>query len=131
MLLSLIKFHLFISIIIILRHGSKIFLQCMLKYDLPTLSFKSFIVFSFTYKSLFHFKFIFVCHVKECHSFIFICSCPVFPVPFIEETVLSRNVYACLLCHRLIDHRCMSLFLGFPSCFIDLCFCFCVSIIWF
>ena len=36
-------------------------------------------------------------------------------------------VYSCLLYHRLIDQKCLSLFL---FCFIDLCVCFYANIIW-
>ena len=35
---------------------------------------------------------------------------------------------SCLLCHRLVDHRCVGLPLGFLSCSIDLCFCLCVFV---
>ena len=42
--------------------------------------------------------------------------------PRIEETVFI--VYSCLICHQLIDQMHMGLFLGFPSCFIDLYFYF-------
>ena len=35
--------------------------------------------------------------------------------------------YSYLLCWRLIDHRCMSLFLGSLFCSLDPCVCFCVS----
>ena len=38
-------------------------------------------------------------------------------------------LYSCLLCCRLIDHRCISLFLLFLSFFIDLSVCFYVSTI--
>ena len=47
-----------------------------------------FIVSGLTFRSLIHLDFIFVYGVKECSNFIFFtCSCPVFPAPFIEETV--------------------------------------------
>ena len=39
---------------------------------------------------------------------------------FIKETELSPE-YSWLLCHKVIDHVCMSLFLGFLSWSIDLC----------
>lgn len=42
------------------------------------------------------------------HSFK--CNCPVFPAPLIEKVFFSI-VSSCLF-HRLVDHRCMSLFLG-------------------
>ena len=61
---------------------------------------------------------------KEWSNLIFFpCSYPVFPVPFVEETVFP-TWYSCLLWYRVINHRCMGLFLGFVSCSIDLYFCF-------
>ena len=51
------------------------------------------------------------------HSFTW--SCPFFPESLIEETVFSI-VYSCLLCQRLIVHRCVGLCLGFVSCSIDI-----------
>ena len=50
----------------------------------------------------------------------------VFWTPFIEDTVFS-----CLLCHRLIDHNCMGLFLGCLRCSVDPHICFCTSTILF
>lgn len=38
------------------------------------------------------------------YSHSFICGCPVFHVPFIEE-IFSPIICFCLLCHRLIDHK--------------------------
>ena len=35
---------------------------------------------------------------------LFTCSCPVFPVPLIEETIFFPIVCFCLFCHRLTDH---------------------------
>ena len=43
------------------------------------------------------------------HSFT--CSCPVFPAPLIEETCLFSTVYSCLLCCRLMGHKCVGLFM--------------------
>ena len=55
---------------------------------LPTFSCKSFVVSALTLRCLIHVEFIFVYGVKECFNFIFFtCSCPVFPAPFVEETV--------------------------------------------
>ena len=43
-----------------------------------------------TFKSLMYFELIFVYAVKiEVQFHYFPCSCPVFPAPFIEETILS------------------------------------------
>ena len=36
-------------------------------------------------------------------------------------------VWSWFLCHRLIDHKCMGLFLGFLLCLIDLCVYSCAS----
>ena len=91
-----------------------------------------FILSSLTFRSLVHFECIFCIWYMFCfHSFQ--CSSPVFLAPLIEETVFSSVVYSCLFCHRLIDHKCVGLFLGFLSCFTDLCVCFSVSTIlpWF
>ena len=44
---------------------------------------------------------------------LFMCSCPVFPIPIIEETFFSPlSIHSCVLCHRLIDHIYLGLFLG-------------------
>ena len=52
--------------------------------------FKSFIVFSLTFKSLIHLEFIFMYGISKCSSFIFFTSnCLVFPAPLIEEIVFS------------------------------------------
>ena len=62
---------------------------------LPMFSSKSFIASGLTFRSLIHFEFIFVYGVRKCSNFIFFtCSCPVFPAPFIEETVFAPFVYS-------------------------------------
>ena len=38
-------------------------------------------------------------------------------------------MYSCLFCHRLVDHECMDLFLGFLSCSISHYFCFHVIVL--
>ena len=49
-------------------------------------------------------------------SFTFTCSCPVFIVPLIKETVFpTLYSLACLLCCRLIDDRWADLFMDFLS----------------
>ena len=45
--------------------------------------------------------------------------------------LVTAALYSCLLCHKLIDHRSMCLFLSFLSCFSDTYFWFCSSIILF
>ena len=63
-----------------------------------------------------------------------------FPVSSDEETVFF-TVYSCLLCCRLVDHRCVGLFLGsvllihmpilvpIPRC-LDYCSCAVLSEVW-
>ena len=51
-------------------------------------------------------------------------SSPTFPAPLVEETVFFPFLYSCLLCRRLIDHRCLDLFLGSLFCSIDPYACF-------
>ena len=52
---------------------------------------RSFIVSGLTLRYLIHFELIFVCGFKErMIEFHFLhCSCPVFPTPFVEETVFA------------------------------------------
>ena len=50
-----------------------------------------------------------------------------FPYTTYLRNCLFSIEHSCLLCCRLIDHRCMGLFLGFLSCSIDLYFCFLLS----
>uniref|UniRef100_A0A8D1IRQ3 Uncharacterized protein n=1 Tax=Sus scrofa TaxID=9823 RepID=A0A8D1IRQ3_PIG len=91
-LLSFIRSHLFIFVFnsITLRDRSKkILLRLKSESVLPMFSSRSFIVSSFTFRSLIHFEFIFVYGVRECSNFIFTCICPVFPAPFIKETVFA------------------------------------------
>ena len=77
-----------------------------------------------TFRPLTHFELILCILLKNVLiSFFFFLaySCLVFPAPFVKETVLPP-LFHCLvfpLCHRLIDHRCMGLFLVFPSCSVD------------
>ena len=42
----------------------------------------------------------------------FVCSCPGFPAVLAEKYCLFPILYSCLFCQRLIDHRCIDLFLG-------------------
>ena len=47
------------------------------------------------------------------------CSCPVFPAPFVGETVFPIYI-TYLLCWRLIDHIIVDLFLGSLLCSINI-----------
>ena len=97
---------------------------------LPLFSSGTFIVSGIIFRSLIHFEFIFVHGVKECPNFIL----SHFAVQFFQHHLLKSlfsTVCSCLLCHTLVDHRCLGLFLGFLSFSIDLYFCFCASNILF
>ena len=127
-LLNLIRFHLFVFIFITLEGVfKKILLWFMSKSVLPMFSSKNCIVSNLTFRSLIHFEFIFVYGIRECSNFIILHVAVQF-----SSTIYSlfSILYSCLLCHRLIDCRCMGLFLGFPisliyiSVFVPVSYCF-------
>ena len=73
-------------------------------------SYRNFLVSSLTFKSLIYFEFTFVYginRVVQINSFP--CSFPISPVYW--RSCLFLTVYSCPLCHRLIDHKCVGLFL--------------------
>ena len=93
---------------------------------LPMFSSKSFIVSSVTFRSLINFWVYFCVWCQEVFWFhSFTCNYLAFST-YWRDCLLS-TVYSCLLCHRLGEHRWVSLSLEFQSYFIDLYFCFCVS----
>ena len=126
---SLIRSYLFIFVFICIVLGDwpkKILVQLMSDNVLPVLSSRSYVVSCLMFKSLSRFEFIFVHGVRVCFNFIDLwCNCPIFPAPFAKDTF--PILYSCLLCRRLIDHRCVGLFLGPLSCSIELCVCFCTN----
>ena len=81
-----------------------------------------------TFRSLIHFKFIFVYGIRECSNFILLDVA----IQFSQRQLLKRCfpsiLYSCLLHHRLGDPRYVSLSMGFLSYSTDLCFCFFVPI---
>ena len=87
-LLSFIRFHLFIFVLIFitLGGGSKILLRFMSKSVLPMFSSKGFIVFDLTFRSLIHFEFIFVYSVRKYSNFI----CLHVAVQFSQHHLLKR-----------------------------------------
>ena len=94
-----------------------IFLMC---------SSRNFMVIGLTFKPSVDFELTFVyCKIMvPFHSSA--CAYPAFTISFIEEAVLSfPMVYSWLLCHKLIDHICVGLFLGcllvHASAFLFLC----------
>ena len=77
------------------------------------------------FKSLSHFEFVFVFGVRVCSSFSDLHVLPSFPNTTCRRDCLFFIVYSCLLCQRLIDFRCVGLFLGSLFCCIDLCLFLC------
>jgi len=98
---SLIRSHLFIFAFIFITPGGglkKILLWFISKSVLPMFFSKSFIVSGLIFRPLILCEFIFVCGIRQCSNFTFICSCPVFPASLIEETVFSPlNILSSLL----------------------------------
>ena len=85
----------------------------------------------FIFRSENHFGFIFVYDVRDCSNFIDLhVTVQLSSTLFAEETVFSI-VYSCILCRRLIDCRCVGLFLGSLFCSIKLYVCFCASTVLF
>ena len=93
---------------------------------------KCFMVSGRTFRSLICSEFIFAYDVRECSNFILLHVV----AQFSQNHLLKRLSFLhCIFfvtdCHRLIDHRCMGLLLGFISYSIDLYFSVCASIILF
>ena len=125
------KFHLLIFILISIIFGDgfkKILLQIMPTHFLPMFSSKRFIVFGITFRSLIYFEFIFICSVENVLISFFSMQLFSFPSITFWRDCLVSIVYSCLFYHRLIDCRCLGLFLGFLSCSVDLYIFFCVPI---
>ena len=83
-------------------------------------SSRSFILSGLTFKSLIHFEFIFMYGVIKCSNFI-----------LSHVAIQFSQLCSCLLCHRLVDHRCLDLFMGFLpiplihiSVFVPVPYCF-------
>ena len=95
----------------------------MSKSDLPMFSSRSFVVSSLTFRSLIHLEFLFVYGVRDYSNLKLLCVAVQYSQHHWRDCLFSI-VYSCILCHRLIDYKCVGLFLGFLSCSIDLCVCF-------
>ena len=97
----------------------------MSKNVLPMFSFRSFMVSCLVFKTLSHFEFIFVYGVSvltiDLHA----------AVQLSQRHLLKRLSFLhCIFLPpllRLIDHRCMGLFLGSLFCSIDPYVCFCAN----
>ena len=91
-LLSLIRSCLFLFAFISFTLGDrckKIFLQFMSKSVLLMFSSRRFMVSCLTFRSLIHFRFIFVYRQEMLSSHCFTSSCPVFPASLVEKNVVS------------------------------------------
>ena len=134
-LLSLIRSHWFICvfIVIILGGGSNKMWPWFVKCILPMFSSRSLILSGLTFRSLIHFEVFFVCvygvNFILFSNFILLHAVSSFPSTTYWRDHSSSTVYSCFLCHRLVDHKSLGLFLGFLSCSIDLYFCFHASTI--
>ena len=58
--------------------------------------------------------------VRECSNFILLHVALQFSQHNLLKRLFFSIVYSCLLCCRLINHKCVGLFLGFLFCSIDL-----------
>ena len=97
----------------------------------PIFSSRSFRVSGLIVRTLNHFEFIFVYSVKEWSNFILLLVAVQFSQHHLLDTGCFSAVYYYLLCHRLMSHRCVGLFLGPLFCSTGLCVCFCARVIVF
>ena len=105
----------------------KMLLQFISKSVLSMLSFRNFMIFILTLRCLIYF----CTWCEKTFYFILIYVAVQFFHHWLLKNCLSSIAYSCLLCYRLIDHKCVGLFLKFLSCSIDQCICCCVSIMLF
>ena len=91
---------------------------------LPIFSSRSLMVSYLLLKSLSHFAFIFVRGVRVCPSVIDLQAAIQFSQHYLLKTLSFLQLYSCLLCWRLLDHRCLGLFLGSLFCSIGPYICF-------
>ena len=124
-LCSLTYFHLFILLLLFLHEETdhppqKKLLGPMSENILPMFLSRSFMVSGLTFKSLIHFEFIFVYGERKQPNFILLHVV----VQLLQHGLLKRLfpiVFSCLLCHRLIDHINVGLFLDSILSLIHMC----------
>ena len=68
-----------------------------------------------------------ICYEKIFLTSLLYTQLSTFPSTTYWKDCLFSIVYSSLLCHRLIDHKCMGLLLGFLLCLTDLCVYSCAS----
>ena len=128
-LLSLIRSHLFIFVIISFTLGDwskKILLRFMSENVLPMFSSRSLMVTCLIFTSLNHFEFIFVHGVRVCSNFIDLHAA----VQLSQHHWLKRLFFLHFIFlppMSKIDYRCVGLFLGSLLCSIDLYVYFCAN----
>ena len=89
----------------------------------PKFSFMRFMVSGFTFRSLIHFEFIFLCGGRKCSNLILLHVA----VKFSQNNLLKRLLsitYSSLHCCRLIDHS-VGVYFWALFCYINLSVCFC------
>ena len=120
-LVSLIRSYWFIFALISVALADwpkKTLVRLMLENVLPVFSSRSLMVSWLRFKSSNHFEFIFVHGGRVCSSFTDVhAAVPVSQHHLLERLSFSHFVLlSCLLCQRLIDRRCLGLFLGSLFC---------------
>ena len=113
----------FVIFITLEDRPQKILLQFMSHSLLPMFSFKSFMVSIPTFRWLIHFELIFVYGAKNVLKSFFLLIAVQFSKHLLKR-LSFLYLYSCLIYLRLIDYKCMDLFLGVLSCSIDLYFYF-------
>ena len=83
---------------------------------LPMFSSRILMVSCRIFKSFSHLEFIFVHGVRVCSSFIDLHAAVQVSQQFLLKSLSFPILCSCLLCQRLIDHRCQGLFLGSLFC---------------
>ena len=128
---NLIRFYLFIFAFISIALGDwpkKTLVQFMSENILP-MSSSNFMLSCLTFKSLHYFEFTFVYGVKLCSLIYMLLS------HFSKTTCWRDNlfptIYSCPLCQRLIDLKCVDLFLDSLFYSIEPYICFCANTILF
>ena len=115
--LSLFRPHWFIFVLISITLGvgsRKILLWSISKGILPWFSCKTFSLPGLNFGSLTNFEFIWGCGARDCSWFILLYVAFYFPQRHLWKRLsFLCCIYSCFLCCRLIDLRCMGLFLDF------------------
>ena len=105
-----------------------ILVEFISKDNLFVFSSRYFMVSGLKFSSSIHFYFLFFVYgTKKCSNLYVLNVVAQFFQHHLLKTLFIHCIFS-LLCCILLDHRCMSLFLGSLFCSIDLCICFSASI---